>query len=96
MLKLKRMAAMVLSVSLMAASVSAMAQERYTMAGFDALEVHNWNNNYALERIEERSGIHFKYDQYTDETAWNQAKASMTKTSSELPDVMFKADLSQA
>ncbi len=68
----------------------------YTMAGYDPADTYrDWTTNLFFQRMEKRSGITFEYQQYQDAKAWQQAKDSMT-AQSELPDVLFKADLSPA
>ena len=91
----KRVLALVLSLMLVSLSALSLAEGTFSMAGYDAEDSHNWANNHALERIEERSGVHFTYNQYTDTEEWTNAKKAMTKDSADLPDVLFKASLTQ-
>ena len=91
---IKRLIA-VLAAMMMLASV-ALADTAFTMAGYDDSSSHDWNNNFALQRLEEKSGITFTYTQYTDEDEWTKAKAGYKAGSADLPDVLFKAQLSDA
>lgn len=71
-----------------------MAEQSFTMAGFDGIEsTHDWSTNAFFTRMQERTGISFAFDQYTDQAKWQAAKNSMFETG-ELPDVLFKAALS--
>ncbi|MEG2605434.1 MAG: extracellular solute-binding protein, partial [Clostridia bacterium] len=70
-----------------------LAEESYSMAGFDGTEsTHDWNTNQFFTRMQERTGIGFTFQQYTDIGKWQAAKAQMF-TAGELPDVLFKAAL---
>lgn len=93
---MKRIVSLLLSLMMVMLAVSALAESSFTMAGFDSADAHSWANNHALERIEERSGVHFTYQQYTVAEEWNDAKAAMTAGGADLPDVLFKAALTQA
>ncbi|MGN0761749.1 MAG: hypothetical protein ACI4MK_00100 [Aristaeellaceae bacterium] len=76
---------------------AAMAQDLtvYSMAGFDdAAANHDWNTNYFFQRMEKQKGFAFMFSQYTDENAWAQAKQGMIDGVMELPEVLFKACLS--
>ncbi|MBQ8537897.1 MAG: extracellular solute-binding protein [Clostridia bacterium] len=75
----------------------ALAQEAaaYTIAGFDGDGVnHDWATNQFFQRMNERTGVTFDYQQYSDYNAWAQAKAEMLR-SGNLPDMLFKAEMSQ-
>lgn len=43
--------------------------------------------------MEEKTGVHFTFDQSTEYSEWQQKKESMF-ASGELPEVLFKAELS--
>ncbi len=71
-----------------------MAEESFTMAGYDDSTVgHIWEDNLFFQRMEERTGVHFTFDQSTEYDAWQQKKEAMF-ASGDLPDVLFKAELS--
>ena len=75
-------------------AVPAMAQESFTMAGYDDSSVgHVWEDNLFFQRMEEKTGVHFAFDQSTEYSEWQQKKESMF-ASGELPEVLFKAELS--
>lgn len=68
----------------------------YVMAGFDPEATYrDWNTNLFLQRMEEKTGVQFSYQQYKVQEEWQKAKAAMT-ANSELPDVLFKAELTPA
>jgi putative aldouronate transport system substrate-binding protein len=68
----------------------------FTLAGFDGQDSnHNWADNQFFVRMQEKTGVSFQLSQYTDYDKWQQAKNEMF-TSGNLPDVLFKADLSVA
>lgn len=69
---------------------------RFVMAGYDSTQYRDWLNNLFFVRMEERTGVHFVYQQYTDASAWQKAKDAMTAGSDSLPDVLFKASLGGA
>lgn len=69
----------------------------YTMAGYDDANTYrNWETNLFFKRMEEKTGVAFTYRQYTQATEWKQAKANMRAGDEQLPDVLFKAQLSPA
>ena len=69
---------------------------QFVMAGYDSTQYRDWLNNQFFKRMEERTGVHFVYQQYTDANAWQKAKDAMTAGSDSLPDVLFKASLGGA
>lgn len=69
---------------------------QFVMAGYDSTQYRDWLNNQFFKRMEERTGVHFVYQQYTDAAAWQKAKDAMTAGSDSLPDVLFKASLGGA
>ena len=96
---IKRMAALLLAL-LMCFGAAAMAEEadapQFVMAGYDNTQYRDWLNNQFFVRMEEKTGIKFIYQQYTDASAWKKAKAEMTAGDAKLPDVLFKAALTSA
>lgn len=92
----KRMFCLVLSLMLLLAGAGVAQEETaYTMAGFDDTQYRKWEDNLFFQRMEEKTGIHFTYQQYTKENEWQAAKAAMEKGDA-LPDVLFKAALTTA
>ena len=73
---------------------AALAEEPYTLAGFDNSSGRDWTTSLFFERMEERSGIAFSLTQYSDVSAWKDAKAGMLSGEVALPDVFFKSELS--
>lgn len=74
--------------------MGAFAETTYTMAGFDGDGVnHDWTTNLFFQRMEERTGISFTFAQYSDYNEWLKAKELFASGQTEMPDVLFKADL---
>lgn len=92
---MKRMLALVAALSMfLTLCASAGAEEPFTLAGFDESSVHHdWQTSRFFERMEARSGVAFSMTEYTDATAWSEAKARMLSGEEALPDVLFKAEL---
>ena len=92
----KRVLCLALAAALCLAGVG-LAEEgsetAFVMAGFDSTTYRDWTTNQFFSRMEDITGVHFHYRQYTDAAEWQKAKASMT-AGSEMPDVLFKAALS--
>lgn len=72
--------------------------EGVSIAGYDggSSTTHDWNTNLFFVRMEERTGISLSFQQYTEYDAWTQAKSAMLSSGAELPDVLFKAELTTA
>lgn len=89
---LSMMLALVLCVAVLP---GAYAENTFTLAGYDHGDTGRvWTDNLFFQRMEERSGIHFELNQYMTEESWQAAKDGMLAGNIELPDVLFKADLS--
>ncbi len=72
----------------------AYAEDAFTIAGYDHEDTgHVWTENLFFQRMEERTGVHLKFAQYMTEPAWQAAKDGMLAGTIELPDALFKADL---
>jgi len=67
----------------------------YVLAGLDIYEGRDWQENDFFERMESMTGVKFTFRQYKTNDEWTKAKAAMEK-GGDLPDVLFKANLSQA
>ena len=79
---------------LLAAAPAAMAENTFTMAGYDGENsTHDWNTNGFFLRMQERTGLTFTFDQYTSLEKWQAAKDAMFAPGGNLPDVLFKAAL---
>ena len=69
----------------------------YVMAGYDTENTYrDWNKNLFFQRMEEKTGVRFTYRQYTKAEEWARAKQLMQAGDADLPDVLFKAQLSPA
>lgn len=82
---------LVLALILCAAAAGA---EGPVMAGLDLEESHHdWDNNTFLRKMEERTGVQFTYKQYNNASEYTVWKRSLAKPGAELPDILFKAAL---
>lgn len=91
---MKRGIAWLLFMCVLALAVPAIAEESFTMAGYDDSGTgHVWETNLFFQRMEEKTGVHFTFQQFTDSETWQQKKAELL-SGDEMPDVLFKADLS--
>lgn len=72
-----------------------LAQEAaFTMAGFDGEDsTHDWSTNLFFERMQQRTGISFTFQQYSKSSDWEAAKKAMFADGADMPDVLFKAAL---
>ena len=98
-MRLRQMICLLLTLMIGVCAGAARAEETegptYVMAGLDVAQNRQWKENVFFSRMEEMTGIHFQYQQYTDAAAWTAAKAAM-EAGKEMPDVLFKAALSSA
>jgi putative aldouronate transport system substrate-binding protein len=66
------------------------------MEGYDGNVTYRvWDNNLFFERMQEKTGISFQFQQYTDYDAWTQRKKEIAEGNN-LPDVLFKAELNSS
>ena len=96
---IQRMTCLLLALLMCFGAWAAFAEEdaaQFVMAGFDNTQYRDWLNNQFFVRMEEKTGVRFVYQQYTDAAAWQKAKSAMTAGDKGLPDVLFKATLSTA
>ena len=78
---------------LMLLPAACLAQE-FVMAGFDGQEsAKDWASNDFFTRMQERTGLSFSFQEYTDSAKWQAAKDAMFAEGGQLPDVLFKAAL---
>ena len=68
-------------------------EKTFKMAGYESCTTRTWAKNAFFARMEENTGIHFEFDEYTDKNNWDAYKNSLTADAA-LPDVLFKANLS--
>ena len=72
------------------------ASEEYIIAGFDPQDTYrDWETNKFFSRMEDRSRVFLSLRQFTDEKEWKKELKSY-ETAEELPDALFKAELSPA
>ena len=70
--------------------------EQYTMAGYDSTDTgHVWDDNLFFQRMESITGVSFSFQQFTDSEEWHR-ELNRYGSASDLPDVLFKADLTTA
>jgi len=68
----------------------------YIMEGYDGgVSYRVWETNLFFTRMQEKTGISFQFSQYTDAEQWQQRKDGIL-AGENLPDVLFKAELSSA
>lgn len=83
-----------LLVMMLMMTPGAYAEESFSIAGYDDEETsHVWTENLFFERMEERTGVKLELLQYTTADSWEAAKDAMLSGSAELPDALFKANL---
>ncbi len=72
----------------------ASAQEKnFVMAGYDGDSMqHDWTTNLFFQRMQEETGVSFSFQQFTEYEAWTAQKEKYL-TGGDLPDVLFKAEL---
>ena len=67
----------------------------FAMAGFDGQNSNrDWATNQFFTRMEERTGVSFTFQQYKKNDEWQAAKDAMFADGGQMPDVLFKANLS--
>lgn len=85
--------AFLLLLTMLTWMTGALADASPVMAGYDGDgSNHVWETNLFFQRMEERTGISFTFNQSTDYDKWTEAKKNMF-ASGDLPDVLFKAEL---
>ncbi|MBQ8081086.1 MAG: extracellular solute-binding protein [Clostridia bacterium] len=95
----KRLLSLLMILCLVCAGQIALAETSVTltMAGFDGDSTYRtWSDNAFFARMAERTDVAFSFRQYADAQVWQDAKTAMRAGDSDLPDVLFKADLSRA
>lgn len=92
---MRKMVCMVLALLMIAGIVpGAYAESTFTIAGYDHQDTgHVWTDNLFFQRMEERTGVHLEFAQYMTDASWQAAKDNMLAGKMELPDALFKADL---
>jgi len=91
---MRKLIVWLLLVTMLMMTPSAYAEESFSMAGYDDEETyHVWTENLFFERMQEKTGLELELIQYTTAAKWQAAKDAMLAGSQELPDALFKADL---
>ena len=87
--------ACLLALAMLLMTFAAGAESVYTMAGFDGDGAnHDWNTNLFFQRMEEKTGVHFEFQQVIEHDNWQTVKAGYASGETAMPDVLFKAGLS--
>ena len=83
-----------LLLAMLLLTVGAYAEDSFTIAGYDHVDTkHVWTENLFFQRMEAVTGVHLETVQYDTKEAWDTAKAAMLAGTQELPDALFKANL---
>lgn len=92
---MRKVFSLVLALLLMGGLIcGAYAEGGFTMAGYDHEDTgRDWTQNLFFQRMEEKTGVHFELSQYKTQATWQAAKDGMLAGTVELPDALFKADL---
>ena len=96
---MRSMIALALALILLVPAVLATGEEprTFTMAGCDTYHyTRNWSTNAFFPRMAERTGVAFTFNQFRELSRFAEWKAGLKKDSGDLPDVLFKACLSDA
>ena len=68
----------------------------YILEGYDGkVSYRVWDTNSFFSRMQEKTGISFQFRQYTEADAWARRKLELKK-GTDLPDVLFKAELNSS
>ena len=67
----------------------------FVMAGYEEEDTNRtWSGNLFFVRMQEKTGVTFRFEQAKDHEAWQRVKAGYLQPDAQLPDVLFKAALS--
>lgn len=84
-------------ICLMLIPLTAPASEPPVMAGMEDQDSYRiWSDNLFFKRMEQRTGLVFEYRQATGSQEWEKIKAGFYEPQADLPQVLFKAELSPA
>lgn len=73
---------------------SAQKAPDYLMEGYDGgVNYRVWETNLFFQRMQDSTGVSFQLQQYSDTAQWTERKQEMLQGQN-LPDVLFKAELS--
>lgn len=94
---MRKMFIFLLLISLMTMPLFSFAADAVTMAGFEDQDTfRNWSENHFFQRMQEKTGIIFEFEQSMSLESWNTRKAAFFDPQTKLPEVLFKAELSPA
>lgn len=89
--------AIVISIILLFSAAAAENVQKapdFILEGYDGdLSGRNWDENLFFKRMQEKTGVSFQFNQYTDFDKWKERKTELLAHEN-LPDVLFKAELS--
>ena len=89
--------AIVISIILLFSAAAAENVQKapdFILEGYDGdLSGRNWDENLFFKRMQEKTGVSFQFNQYTDFDKWKERKTELL-AHEDLPDVLFKAELS--
>ncbi len=92
----KSLISLVLACLMLIPPAAASAQP-LIMAGMEDQESYRiWSENLFFKRMEQRTGFVFEYRQANGSREWEKIKAGFYEPEAELPQVLFKAELSPA
>ncbi len=90
----KRLTWLMLFVLAMLTVTGAYAESRFRVIGYDHEDTgHVWQENLFFERMEALTGVQLDLKQYHTAETWAAEKAALLKPDSDLPDALFKANL---
>ncbi len=91
---MRKLISLMLTLVLLMMASGAYAETVFSIAGYDHEDTgHVWTENLFFQRMEEKTGIHVEPTQYLSDAAWQAAQEAMLNGTVELPDALFKADL---
>lgn len=71
-----------------------LAETSFVMMGFDGEDsTHDWTTNRFFERMNQRTGVSFTFQQVNSAEEWTVAKKAIFEGGAQMPDVLFKAAL---
>lgn len=76
-------------------AATAEAEKQFTMMGLEYEETNRiWSESLFFERMREMTGVSFSFNQFTKQEEYQKAKQEAFSAEGQLPDVLFKANLS--
>ena len=93
---MKRLSAALLTLALLLTLVTAALGEEsgpFAMAGYEGSSGRSWESSKYFKRMADRTGVSFTFQPFYDYTKYSRWKSALDPKS-ELPDVLFKASLS--